>query len=102
MTANFTPDAYEVTDVTRALQAIVTTSEDHGYSVGWTVRLIVPADHGMNIPYIAAQVVEVPASDQLTLDLDTRNELAFTVPGFSPARVAQIVPITGITENLAV
>ena len=101
-TSNFEPDRFDVTDVTRALQAVVTTDGDHSYGEGWWVRLIVPVDYGMHIPYIAAQVVEIPASDELKLDLDTRNELPFTVPVTTPNQVAQVVPISGTTLNTAV
>jgi hypothetical protein len=92
---NFSPDAFEVSAVTNALQAVVTTTADHGYQVGWYVMLFVPDDHGMDIPFEQVLIVDVPASDQFTIDLDTRNYSPFVAPVVRWKQVAQVMPISG-------
>lgn len=102
MTADFEPDRYEITAATVAQECVLTTSADHGYSVGWRVRVEIPKVYGMSIDYQEATVVAIPASNQLQIDLDTRQQAAFSSPSIEPRQVAQVMPISGQTLNTAV
>lgn len=99
--ANFEPDRYEITAATVAPQCVITTDSDHGYSTGWRVRVNIPKVYDMEIDFTEATVVDVPASNQLTVDIDTRQQAAFGSPSIIPRQVAQIMPISGQTKNTA-
>lgn len=99
--ANFEPDRFEITGATVAEQCVITTDSDHGYSVGWRVRVEIPKVYDMEIDYVEATVVAIPASDQVTVDIDTRQQAAFNSPSIIPRQVAQIMPISGQTLNAA-
>jgi hypothetical protein len=99
--ANFSPDRFEITAATVANQCVITTDADHGYELDWFVRVEIPRVYGMEVDYVIAQVVGIPADDQLTLDIDTRQQAAFVSPSTVPRQVAQVMPISGQTLNIA-
>ena len=97
---NFIPKRREISDVSLALQAVITTTEDHGYSVGLLVRLFVPAEYGMYIPYKKALIVDIPADNQITVSYDTSVQAAFLEPTAPPGFTqAQVIPIDGPFSN---
>lgn len=101
MTSNFVPKRRSVTNVTNALNAVVTTSEDHGYSTGQIVRMIVPKAYGMSLSYIQTPI-EVLSPTSFQTNINTSNQLTFVTPIFPPAFTpAQVVPITGVVDNIA-
>ena len=100
--ADFEPDRHLISGVTVAAQAVITTNLAHGYSTGWYVRVQVPADYGMRIDYVQTKIVEVPSTTTVKVDVDTRQLAAFVAPSGSPSQAAQIVPISGVTQNVAV
>ncbi len=101
MPSNFVPKRRLLSNVTNALRAQVTTIEDHGYENGQLVRLIVPLAYGMSLNYIQA-LIEVVSSNEFLTNLDTRNQNPFVTPTFPPGFTpAQVVPITGVVDNIA-
>jgi hypothetical protein len=95
-----------ITKITQATQAIVTLSVNHQFTVGQTVRLIVPTvsavAFGMTeLDGVQATIVAIGQADNdgvtntITIDQDTTGFSAFafpltTDPGFTPA---QVVPM---------
>ncbi len=66
--------------ITQAVQAVVTTSIDHGYQVGQMVQLSVPSDFGMvQADGAIADVVAVTANT-MTLNLNSAGFSAFAFP----------------------
>jgi hypothetical protein len=102
----FYPSTRYITKISQATQAIVTLSVDHEYTVGQSVRFIVPTitavAFGMTeLDGVEATIVAIDQPDAdaqtntITVDVDTTGFTAFafpltTAPGFTPA---QIVPI---------
>lgn len=98
--SNFQPRRRELSAVTNAANALVTTTENHGYSVGQVLRLVVPKDYGMTVEYVIVTVVTVPADDQFTVDLDTSALATYATPSVPPSFTqAHVVPITGVEDN---
>lgn len=98
---DFVPKRRLISDVTRALNAEVTTSEDHGYETGLDVRLIVPKSYGMELQFVPTEI-SVTSSTQFTTTVDTRSQDPFVAPTFPPGFTdAQTVPISGVTDNAA-
>ncbi len=98
---DFVPKRRIIIDVTRALNAVVTTSEEHGYETGLEVRLIVPKSYGMELNFIPTEIT-VDTTTQFTTRVDTRSQDPFVTPTFPPGFTdAQTVPISGETDNIA-
>ena len=101
MPSDFVPKRRLISDVSRALNAVVTTSEDHEYETGLEVRLIVPRAYGMELNFIPTEIV-VTSSNQFSTRVDTRSQDPFVTPTFPPGFTdAQTVPISGETDNAA-
>lgn len=102
----FYPSSRYITKISQAVQAIVTLSVTHSYTVGQVVRLIVPtvtaAAYGMTaLDGLQATIVAINQADAdgvtntITIDIDTTGFSAFAfpltaAPGFTPA---QVVPM---------
>lgn len=101
MPSDFVPKRRLISDVTREERGIVTTSESHGYETGLTVRLFVPKAYGMEVDFVETQIT-VLNDTQFQTELDTTFLNAFVVPTAPPAFTqAQVVPVTGTTDNAA-
>ena len=97
---NFQPRRRLISSVTNALQAIVTTTENHGYILDQVVRLIVPSDYGMEIDYVKGKIVSIPADNQFKVNIDTTRLFPYATPTEPPAFTqAHVVPITGLVDN---
>lgn len=102
VTANFTPVRRLISNVSTSAKSEVTTTEEHGFIDGQWVRIIVPVAYGMEIDYVATPITVLSATEFQTL-IDTRGQLPFSTPSAPPAFTeAQVVPITGVTDNLGI
>jgi len=100
--ADFALKRREVSAVTQAKEAEVTTTEDHGYSVDQLVTLVVPVNYGMNLNYISGKILSIPTSTTFTVNIDTSAQNPFVIPTYPPAfTTAQVLPVTGTEDNLA-
>lgn len=98
--SDFIPKRRLIADVTISRNAEVTTTEDHGYSSGYVVRVIVPTVYGMSL-YKQTKIL-VTGATTFTTEIDTLNQFPFVEPSFPPAFTqAQVVPMTGTTDNIA-
>lgn len=77
---NFVPKNRVVTNVTNALQCVVTSST-HGFEVDQTVRLKVPSSYGMNLNEVGR--VLTSNDDDFTLNIDTSFQDPFVEPTFT-------------------
>ncbi len=101
MSSNFVPKRRLISDVTRNLNAEVTTSEDHQYESGLNVRLIVPLAYGMELNFVPTEI-SVTSPTQFITTIDTRSQDSFVAPTFPPGFTdAQTVPMSGATDNIA-
>lgn len=98
----FLPQLRLISDMTVALEAEVTTTEEHGYDDGQLIRVIVPEAYGMSLN--EASPIAVTSTTTFTTAIDTSTLLPFVAPSFvayGPAFTqAQAIPITGVTENI--
>jgi len=100
--ANFKPKRREISALTNAENAEVTTTEDHEYEVGQLVRMHVSKNYGMTLEGVGATVLTVPSTTTFTINTDTRDLESFVIPTAPPAFTqAHVVPITGIEDNVA-
>lgn len=97
----FTPDRSTITNITRAIPAVVNTDGDHGLFTGNVVRLKVPNNYGMfQLNNLQIQITVLSSSTfscyyalaPLALPVDTRSYPAFVIPA-NPGFVALVLPI---------
>ncbi len=101
MPSNFVPRRRLISTVTRAQNAVVTTTEDHGYETGLDVRLWIPLAYGMSIRFVQTRIT-VTSDTEFTTDLNTVSQNPFVAPTFPPAFTnAQTIPMSGATDNIA-
>lgn len=108
----FYPRHRSITKITQAAQAVITTSVDHGYSVGDALRFTVPAAFGMvEINGLVGNVVATTLHT-FTVDIDTTGftPFAFPLTAATPFTPAIVVPfgedvtvgsLNDATENTA-
>jgi len=91
----FTPTNRNISNITQATSAVVTTLVDHGYAVGQRVKFHIPDDNGMvQLDGVTANITAVTDST-FTVDVDTSAFTAFVFPTYllSPFTPASVVPI---------
>lgn len=97
---NFIPKRREISAVSNATRAVVTTTENHGYSAGQVVRLIVPSEYGMSLFFVVANILSIPTDTTFVTDIDTSNQSSYVAPTPPPGFTqSQVVPISGIEQN---
>ena len=97
---NFVPRRKEISDVTNATNAVVTTTEDHGYFNGQIVRLHVPEDYGMVLRFVQATILSVDSPTSFTTDVDTAELAPYLTPSTPPGFTqSHVVPISGVEDN---
>ena len=92
-----------ITNITRAVQAVVTLSVTHGYTVGEVVGFRVPASYGMvEMNNLRGTVTAINlVTNTITVDIDSSAFTAFAFPltGAQPFSHAVVVPV-GEMNNL--
>ncbi len=95
----YQPSMRLISAITNANPAAVTTTFDHDYGTGLTVRLLIPRDHGMTNADKLIGIVTVTGTDSFTVDINTTGFDAFSVPVAS-LNCAQVVPVGEINSIL--
>lgn len=93
--ATYYPINVDITGISQARNALVTTSSAHYYVVGQLVRFHVPVPYGMyQINEQLGLVLTVPTSNTFTVNVDTKAFSAFnpspTYPGNMAAQVSPV------------
>lgn len=72
--------------ITQAYPMVVTTTVDHGYVIGMMITFLIPTQFGMiELNGLNVQVIDAPATDSLTINLDSRSFTAFAYPSPLPS-----------------
>lgn len=96
------PTRRYIVNITQAATAVITTSVDHGYDPGTSIRLYVPAVFGMTQANgLLVNIIAVTAST-IRVDLDTTTFTAFVFPGAAavPFTPAITVPVGEETDGV--
>ena len=95
---NFQPRRFVISAITRGLTTVVTTTLDMDYVIGQLVRLIIPPSFGIRqLNEMQGYVIEIPAANQVRLDIDSRGMDAFV--SSSATTKAQILAIGDINTG---
>jgi hypothetical protein len=97
---NYIPLNVQISDITRAVNALVTTDSDHYYVVGQLVRFHVPRPYGMQeLDEKLAYVLTVPSDTTFTVDVDSSRFTAFITSPTYPGNMAAQVSAVGDGNN---
>lgn len=103
--SRYYPRSRYITAITAAASAVVTLSVTHGFTVGQSVRFIVPSAFGMTeINGLAGTITAVStANNTITVNIDSTSFTAFAFPTSAIAAAgvtfAQVVPIGEAAVN---
>ena len=98
MTATgFQPQLRFPSVITKALNAVVTTTNDHKYVVGQTVKFLIPTSMIQLNEKIA--IIQSVTSDTFTINIDTRVFNDFVASSASDADFSQILPIGDLNNG---
>jgi hypothetical protein len=97
----FVPDRSNITGITQANPAVVTTSPDHGLTTGAVVRLVVPRNYGMYpLNGLAVHAIVLSANTfscyetlvPTAVTINSANFPAFVTPS-NPGMLASVLPM---------
>lgn len=74
------PQSCLITNISRAADAVITTSVDHGYKVGQLIYLAVAPQFGMVQASGKISRIKAVTANTMTIDLDTSSYTAFAFP----------------------
>ena len=94
----FQPATREVTGITQAFPAVVTTAQDHNYLDSDVIRITIPKGFGMQQINDLFGRVTVIDTTSFEIDIDAREFDAFSDPG-DTVQYAQSVPIGSAGNN---
>lgn len=97
------PTRRYIVNITQAAQAVVTTSVNHLYVVGQSVRLYVPAAFGMTQANGLLVNITAVTAGTFTINLDTTAFTAFAFPlaAAVPFTPAMVVPVGEETDQFS-
>lgn len=96
----YSPFICDITAITQAQQATITTSEDHGFIVGNQIQCFIPPQYGMRqLNNLKGYVTAVPASDQITVSINTSTFDSFVVPTVPTFVVIDPAQVSGIGDS---
>jgi hypothetical protein len=87
-----------VTNVTNAIEPTVTTSENHGFATGQSLRLIVPDSYGMDVN--ERGIATVINDTQFTITVNTLDLDVFATPVITNFTDAQVIADSGTWNNI--
>jgi hypothetical protein len=97
---NFIPKRREISGVTNAIEAEVTTTEEHGYELGHWVTLNVSKRYGMELDFVLGKILNIPSMTTFILNVDTSSQLPYITPSEPPSFTqSHVVPVSGLFKN---
>jgi len=98
---DFIPKRRLIANITNAVNAVVTTTANHGYSSDEYVTLIVPESYGMHFDYVETKIT-VTGVTTFSCELNTERMDAFVAPGLVAFTPAHVCPASELMDNVAV
>lgn len=91
----YQPSRFVITALTMGINTIVTTSTDNNYTIGQTIRLLIPAQYGsFQLNETQGYVIDIPASNQVTVTINSTMANNFIAnPTGNPPCQPQILAI---------
>ena len=94
----YEPSRFVISNISLGVTTLVTTSIDHNYVVGQTVRLLIPFGYGAyQLNEVPGNVLSIPTTNQVVLDINSNGSDAF-LPG-SLNQNPQIIAIGDVNSG---
>jgi hypothetical protein len=96
----YQPSRFVISTLTLGITTLVTTSINHNYVIGQEVRLLIPSAYGSyQLNEKTGFVIQIPASNQVVVNIDSINSNAFNAsPSYGPTP-PQIVAIGDVNTG---
>lgn len=90
---NYQPSFFFISNIAFGVTTLVTTTVNHNYVIGQEVRLLIPqANQSIQLSERTGKVIAIPASNQVTLNLNSSKNVDAFVTTTNPNQ-PQIVAI---------
>lgn len=94
----YEPSRFVISNITLGSTTTITTSVNHNYVVGQTIRLIIPFGYGCyQLNEVPGNVLSIPSPNQLIVDINSNNADAFK--SLSLNQQPQIVAIGDVNSG---
>ena len=95
----FVPSRQQVSAITNANPAVVTTTQNHGYATGLFVRFYFPINFGMMQINGNVYEIEVLSPTTFAINADSTNFDVFSIS--STVQVPEVIPVGEVTNILS-
>ncbi len=96
----YLPSRFVISDVALGQTTIVTATEDMNYVIGQLVRLLIPKRFGcFQLNNVEGYVIDLPADNEVTIDIDSSQNVNAFISMPSARNQAQIVPVGDINQG---
>jgi hypothetical protein len=94
----YLPSVFDISAIVLGRFTTITTSVDHNYVIGQSIRLLIPSTYGaFQLNGISGNVIAIPALNQVTVTIDSTQANAFFVG--STTTPAQILAIGDVNTG---
>lgn len=97
----FQPSQFVISGISLGSVTTVTTTLDINYVIGQEVRLLIPPSFGsIQLNNVTAYVIDIPASNQVTLDINSSVNVDAYISSTDTTQSAQILAIGDINSGI--
>ncbi len=94
----YEPRVFDIIGIQLGPITIITTSVNHDYVIGQTVRLLIPLTYGsFQLNGMQGNVIAIPMANQVTVNIDSMNSNAFKIGATTTP--AQIIAIGDVNSG---
>lgn len=92
--------AYSIEAIAQGITTLITTTDDHDYVVGQTVRTVIPSFYGMReLNGVLSYIISIPSPDQFVIDVDSTLFNAFIPdPSYGPT-LPYVMPVGDVNSG---
>lgn len=95
----FVPNRQDISSITNANPAVVTTTQNHGYQAGLYIRLVYPVTFGMEQLIDQVFLATILSPDSFSIPIDTTTFEPYN--SATSFQVGQVIPVGEISSTLA-
>lgn len=97
---NYQPNVFVISAIMLGVTTTVTTTNDLNYTIGQTVRLIIPPENGCRqLNGISGNVISIPAANQVQIDINSSQNVDPFIATANPRENPQIVAIGDVNNG---
>lgn len=95
----YLPSVFDISAINLGSQTTITTSVNHNYVIGQSIRLLIPMTYGsFQLNGLQGIVTAIPAANQVTVNIDSKQANAFKIGATTTP--AQIIAIGDVNSGV--